>query len=322
MSGGGETTIEGARLRLSVDDTGGVSPGSKVAVRYGASYRQLVLRLAPEAARRKLEALVGHPLPRAIEFERGASFRSPALQSLRRMIRFLVAEMESSEARFAPAALAEFEQALIDSFLRGRRRNFSNLLESPSGSLARWQVRLTGEYIAAHRNAPLTLEAISAAVGISARTICPAFQASRGHTPMAFVKALRLGRAQTMLREARTTATVADVAYSSGFRSHGRFAGEYKRRFGELPSETLDGRKRHEEATPSPPRARRRDRSPSPGGFVGRHLQETPADRPALAFRGARPYCRYCWMRVVRRPARPNWSIDICQLRNSSTVSV
>ena len=31
---------------------------------------------------------------------------------------------------------------------------------------------------------------------------------------------------------------------------------------------------------------------------------------------------RYCWMRVVRRPARPCWSIETCQDRNSSTVRV
>jgi NAD(P)-dependent dehydrogenase (short-subunit alcohol dehydrogenase family) len=35
-----------------------------------------------------------------------------------------------------------------------------------------------------------------------------------------------------------------------------------------------------------------------------------------------RAYCRYCCMRVVRSPAKPYWSIETCQLRNSSTVSV
>ena len=35
-----------------------------------------------------------------------------------------------------------------------------------------------------------------------------------------------------------------------------------------------------------------------------------------------RRYCRYCWMRVVRRPASPWRSIEYCQARNSSTVSV
>jgi len=33
-------------------------------------------------------------------------------------------------------------------------------------------------------------------------------------------------------------------------------------------------------------------------------------------------YWRYCWMRVVRRPARPCFSIERCQPRYSSTVSV
>src|SRR5271169_5143526 len=33
-------------------------------------------------------------------------------------------------------------------------------------------------------------------------------------------------------------------------------------------------------------------------------------------------YWRYCWMWVVRRPARPWRSIEYCQARNSSTVSV
>ena len=33
-------------------------------------------------------------------------------------------------------------------------------------------------------------------------------------------------------------------------------------------------------------------------------------------------YWRYCWIRVVRRPARPWRSIEYCHARNSSTVSV
>jgi hypothetical protein len=33
-------------------------------------------------------------------------------------------------------------------------------------------------------------------------------------------------------------------------------------------------------------------------------------------------FCRYCWVRVERRPARPCSSIECCQERNSSTVSV
>ena len=57
---------------------------------------------------------------------------------------------------------------------------------------------------------------------------------------------------------------------------------------------------------------------PPPSGSATR---PTPGMRmPVIDFR--RGYCRYCWMRVVRSPARPNWSMETCQLRNSSTVSV
>src|SRR5262249_35867039 len=45
-------------------------------------------------------------------------------------------------------------------------------------------------------------------------------------------------------------------------------------------------------------------------------------DRADERWTAAWDYCRYCWMRVVRRPARPCWSMEYCQERNSSTVSV
>ena len=51
--------------------------------------------------------------------------------------------------------------------------------------------------------------------------------------------------------------------------------------------------------------------TPAPGAGVVRH------DR-----RKSGAYWRYCWMRVVRRPARPCWSIEYCHDKNSSTVSV
>src|SRR5688572_5817703 len=49
----------------------------------------------------------------------------------------------------------------------------------------------------------------------------------------------------------------------------------------------------------------------------------TPASGPALRLRDETVrYWRYCWMRVVRSPARPCCSIEYCHDRNSSTVSV
>ena|SRR5476649_765495 len=49
---------------------------------------------------------------------------------------------------------------------------------------------------------------------------------------------------------------------------------------------------------------------------------ETENNRLRRAYCISHHYRRYSWMRVVRSPARPCWSIDDCHERNSSTVSI
>jgi hypothetical protein len=65
------------------------------------------------------------------------------------------------------------------------------------------------------------------------------------------------------------------------------------------------------------PRAMRSDRDRRDKLGDGR-----PAATSCPVIRAVRAYWRYCWIRVVRSPARPWRSIEYCQARNSSTVSV
>jgi hypothetical protein len=72
-----------------------------------------------------------------------------------------------------------------------------------------------------------------------------------------------------------------------------------------------------------------------PGVHVALHLPNTPhfvinffavllATTKTRVYRHSRRRCpgRYRWIRVARKAPRPYWSIDSCQERNSSTVSV
>ena len=58
------------------------------------------------------------------------------------------------------------------------------------------------------------------------------------------LRAARFERARDELRRSEPEATVTDVATRWGFDHMGRFAVEYRRRFGESPSQTL-GKRRH-----------------------------------------------------------------------------
>ena len=57
---------------------------------------------------------------------------------------------------------------------------------------------------------------------------------------MEFLLEQRLQAARRALRESHTRVqSVSDIAYECGFTHLGRFADQYRRRFGALPAETL-----------------------------------------------------------------------------------
>ena len=239
LSGAGETVVDGRRIPLSVDSTCVIPVGSKLDARYGDGYRQIVFNVDPAAVERKLEALLGVSLGKPIEFEVATRFQSPQALALRRLILFLVDQIDAPDAEVCPAALDEFENAVIVAFLCGQDHNFSAQLAAPSAKAGPWQIRMTEDFIAANLDKPLSVAEIAQAVGVSVRGIFSAFRRSRGVSPMMFLKSLRLERAHLMLSRIEPDQSVMKTAFACGFHSHGHFARAYKLRFGESPSETL-----------------------------------------------------------------------------------
>jgi len=76
-------------------------------------------------------------------------------------------------------------------------------------------------------------------VGATLRTLERAVSAVHATTPFEFLRALRLAEARQTLSTCGSATTVTEVAMRFGFRELGRFAGEYRDRFGESPSDTL-----------------------------------------------------------------------------------
>jgi len=86
----------------------------------------------------------------------------------------------------------------------------------------------------------LTVPELCEAIGASQRTLEYAFRESFDLTPPAFLRLQRLHTTQRrLMTSCRNNATVADIAHEQGFYELGRFAADYKRLFGELPSQTL-----------------------------------------------------------------------------------
>ena len=75
-------------------------------------------------------------------------------------------------------------------------------------------------------------------MAVNDRTLRLAFHERYGVGPMAFFRCLRLNAVRSMMRQ-HPELKIADVARKFGFHHLGHFAADYRRQFGELPSETF-----------------------------------------------------------------------------------
>jgi len=104
-------------------------------------------------------------------------------------------------------------------------------------------LRRAEEFLTAHVTAPVSLAEVGRAAGVSPRTLSRAFRRRHGVGVMGFLKQRRLEAARGALQVAEPESTsVTEVALRYGFGNPGRFAAEYRKAFGEYPSETLGAR--------------------------------------------------------------------------------
>lgn len=215
------------------------SPGLPGELHVGPDFEEVTVQFDAAAVQKTLAGLIGAEVNGSLSFDPVVDLDKAENRLWLRLLRFLIAEAEARETDLPVAALGEIEQALIVMFLKANRHSFSSVLEGPHRDAAPRQVRLAETYIEAHWDQPITVEVLTALTGVSARSIFDSFRKSRGYSPMAFVKRVRLNHARKMLLSHGTGTTVAEVAFACGFGNLGNFAREYREAFGELPSQTL-----------------------------------------------------------------------------------
>jgi len=95
------------------------------------------------------------------------------------------------------------------------------------------------DYIDVHADEPPQIQEVCQAAGVSWRTLNYVFRQIFGVTPKEYLQATRLDGVRKELHQMGPDTTINDVANHWGFWHMGQFAADYKRQFGELPSETV-----------------------------------------------------------------------------------
>lgn len=131
------------------------------------------------------------------------------------------------------------------------------LVAAPSSSIApQRRIRVTGrhsatppnpvltracEYIEAQLAQPIRMTDVCRHAGISVRTLERMFGREMGMAPTQYILARRLDEVQRQLLAGDSQAiSVAKIARDNGFTHLGRFSGQYRGRFGETPTQTLN----------------------------------------------------------------------------------
>ncbi|HTY71657.1 MAG TPA: AraC family transcriptional regulator [Actinomycetes bacterium] len=218
------------------------NPGDSVRMRMDHDSPQLIVRIEQDAIERYLTRLVGRTLDHPLVFEPVINLTDDSAMRWNGAIQLLHSEV------FYPGSLVHqglgigpLEEFVMSALLIMQPSSFSELLRRAPGSPGRRVVRRALDYMEHHLSEPIAMEELATHCGASVRTIQLGFRDELGTTPMAYLRDRRLERAREELLDADASegVTVTSVASHWGFHHLGSFAGLYRKRWGESPSETL-----------------------------------------------------------------------------------
>ncbi len=217
-----------------------VSPRRRLKLRVGGDCVLVGVKIDQQVVEDSLWELTGtHPTapPR---FEADVDLRSGQGAARHRLVRLLMDELERPDGLTAsPLAAESLEQAYLASLLTAQPHSQLELFSARGLASCPEHVRRTEEYIRAHAHEPLTVKTLVSVAGVGPSTLYQAFKTHRGYTPMTFMRESRLERVRQDLLRPDAATTVTGRALHWGWLHLGRFSADYRRRFGELPSETL-----------------------------------------------------------------------------------
>lgn len=237
----------GRSFNFGVEHTDGYMgffpPGALLDAMTPAGYGNAALTISSEHFLSAL-ATAFPEIPAAI-LERGAGMRVgpeefPHLSRLLDRCEAMV--WQSGGSDMERVVRQNLEREVLEAFLAALRSGCNNLVPAVPPRMAKRlrHLRSAREFLAEHTRQPVYLDDLSNALGLSHRGVENLFQDLLGINPLTYLNRQRLhGVRRALLHAGPGPGTVKRIAYDWGFVHLGRFARDYRRLFGEGPSETL-----------------------------------------------------------------------------------
>jgi AraC-like DNA-binding protein len=235
-----EATIGGDTFICGPEKAFVASPTLRYVVRTSGSGARVHVQIKEEKLICQLSALLGERPLQPIVFAPSIDLTKGYGRSLALYVRLAVSRLENGTA-FAgsPLMIGQFEEAITTKLLISHPSNYSDVLARLDRPIAPASVKRAVEYINAGLGSPLSIAQIAAVSGVAGRTLFKHFHDTYGATPMRYLRDARLDKVREALMCPGESDRIMEIAIRWGFAHLGRFAVEYRERFGETPSQTL-----------------------------------------------------------------------------------
>ena len=201
-----------------------------------------IVKVPRQVLEAHLARLAGVSIDAPVRFRLDFDLTTGGGRALAASVPFLWGELARPGGIIAmPVAREHLEYVVLTQLLSVVPHSYSEAMEGhrPIASRRRNRIQQVVDVIEAHPEEPLTSAHLAAVAGVTERTLQIAFREEIGTSPTAYVREVRLDRVHAELSAGGGGATVSEIAARWGFLHPSRFAQQYSRRFGVLPSETV-----------------------------------------------------------------------------------
>ncbi|MFJ7070661.1 AraC family transcriptional regulator [Streptomyces sp. NPDC101115] len=234
----------GRRLLATAEEAMLLDPsGDTFLDRWSGDCRSLSVKIDAAALQDRLEQLLGRSAGRRLTLgPRLDITRGPGLSWVT-FARQVAAGALAGEGLATHELVARpLQEALLNGLLLAAEHPWRDELAHPGGPVRPAPVKRAMDAVRARPEHPFTTTELAALARVSVRRLQESFREYVGMSPMAYVREVRLDRVREELRAGDPDGlSVGDVAWRWGFTHPGRFAAQYRARFGETPSRTLRG---------------------------------------------------------------------------------
>lgn len=209
--------------------------------RWAGDGRVLALKVERTLLERRVEELTGRVPRTPVTLGSELDLTQGRGRDWARIVGTLVDDLHSDHRLLEhPLVARPLRDAVLNGLLLAADHRYRDQLDCPAGQLRPAPVRRAMDAMRERPEHPFTTAELATEARVGVRWLQEAFARYAGMPPMTYLRTVRLERAHAQLAasDPRTT-TVGEVAHRWGFGHLGRFAEQYRARYGQVPSRTL-----------------------------------------------------------------------------------